>query len=316
MSLIRFSGLTLLVIMAGVTVIAQTTAVDFNSQGITKANGGDPRGSIADYTKAITLDPSFVSAFTNRGSAYAAFGENAKAMADFDHAISLKPDDWNAFSYRGELKQKLGDLDGAIADFSRVIAIVPWSDEYWKRARIRMIKGQLRAACADYTEMIRQDEREPNAGLFQLRGMVRHMSGNSPGALADFEAGLACAKNDDDRAAIQLARYLVLKQSSRPEAAPELAKLAGSWPEGWNKTLAQFLLGEVPDADFLKVAPDEDKEAQRSQCITHYYAGMRHLLAGEKGTALAFFKKSVATSADWDNEFAWSHGEIFLLTRP
>jgi tetratricopeptide (TPR) repeat protein len=315
MTFIRFPGLGLLVLMAGSSLFAQTTAVEFNSRAITKANGGDPRGSIADYTKAITLDPSFVSAYTNRGSAYAEFGENTKAMADFDHAISLKPDDWNAFSYRGQLKQKLGDLDGAIADFSRVIEIVPWSDEYWKRALVRMIKGQLRAACADYTQLIWQDG-GPNAGLFQLRGMVRHMSGNSPGALADFEAGLAIAKDNDDRAAIQIARYLVLRQLNRPEAGPELTKSADSWPEDWNKTLAHFLLGEVPEADFLEVAPGEDKEAQRNQCITHYYAGMRHLLAGETETALEYFKKSVATSAVWDNEYAWAQGEIFLLTRP
>jgi len=315
MTFIRFPRLALLAIMAGGSLLAQTTAVEFNSRAITKANGGDPRGSIADYTMAITLDPSFISAYTNRGSAYAAFGEDTKAMADFDHVISLEPDNWNAFSYRGELKQKLGDLDGAIADFGRVIEIVPWSDEYGKRALVRMIKGQLRAACADYTQLIRQD-RDPNPGLFQLRGMVRHMSGNSPGALADFEAGLAAAKNDDDRAAMQVARYLVLRQLNRAEAGPELTKLADSWPEGWNKTLALFVLGEVPDADFLEVAPDADKEAQRSQCITHYYAGMRHLLAGEKGTALGYFKKSVATSAVGDNEFAWAQGEISLLTRP
>lgn len=315
MTILRFPGLVLLVIMAGGCLFAQTTAVDFNSAGITKANGGDPRGSIADYTKAITLDPSFVSAYTNRGSAYAALGEDTKAMADFDHAISLKPDDWNAFSYRGKLKQKLGDLDGAIADFNRVIENVPWSDEYWNRARVRMLRGQLRAACADYTQLIRQ-EGEPNPGLFQLRGMVRHMSGNSPGALADFEAGLAIAKSDDDKAAIQLARYLVLSQLNRPEAGPELTKLVDGWPEGWNKTLALYLLGKFPEEEFLEVASDEDKEAQRSQCITHYYAGMRHLLAGETETALGYFKKSVATSAVWDNEYSWAQGEIYLLTRP
>ena len=45
------------------------------SRGVSRARLGDQAQAIADFTRALELDPNFVQAFYNRGLAYASLGE-------------------------------------------------------------------------------------------------------------------------------------------------------------------------------------------------------------------------------------------------
>jgi len=47
--------------------------------------------AIADYSKAIELDPKFAPAYNARGITYAKKGDPDRAIADFDNAIELDP---------------------------------------------------------------------------------------------------------------------------------------------------------------------------------------------------------------------------------
>lgn len=58
--------------------------------------------AVADYTKAIELDPKDADAVTNRGRAYYLLGEKDKAIADWRAALVLDPKHEIA---RGNLKE-------------------------------------------------------------------------------------------------------------------------------------------------------------------------------------------------------------------
>jgi tetratricopeptide (TPR) repeat protein len=73
----------------------------FSNRGFARSNVGDTKGAIADYEKAISLDPQLGIAFNNRGSFYADQGDNERAMADYDRAISLDPNLDIAYMNRG-----------------------------------------------------------------------------------------------------------------------------------------------------------------------------------------------------------------------
>jgi tetratricopeptide (TPR) repeat protein len=47
--------------------------------------------ALADYTRAIELDPSDAEFFGSRGQAYQAIGRYDEALADFNRAIELDP---------------------------------------------------------------------------------------------------------------------------------------------------------------------------------------------------------------------------------
>jgi tetratricopeptide (TPR) repeat protein len=65
---------------------------------------GDRDRAIADYDKAIGINPGHAPAFYNRGNAYYAKGDRDRAMADYDRAILLHP----AFD-TPQVKQRRGE---------------------------------------------------------------------------------------------------------------------------------------------------------------------------------------------------------------
>jgi tetratricopeptide (TPR) repeat protein len=57
-------------------------AEDYYSLGLMRARGGDLKGAIADFDKAIEIAPQFSAAYTARGSAKSQQGDFEGAMGD------------------------------------------------------------------------------------------------------------------------------------------------------------------------------------------------------------------------------------------
>ena len=74
--------------------------------------------AIADFTKAIELDPEGANAYNHRGVAYAGKLDFDRAIADFDKAIQLDPLLNNAHYNRGVAFSKKGDEARARADYA------------------------------------------------------------------------------------------------------------------------------------------------------------------------------------------------------
>ncbi|MFH1227874.1 MAG: tetratricopeptide repeat protein [Planctomycetota bacterium] len=62
---------------------------------------GDLDQAIADYTKAIELNPNYANAYHNRGIAYASKEDYQKAITDGEMWLTLTPDDIDAPTMRG-----------------------------------------------------------------------------------------------------------------------------------------------------------------------------------------------------------------------
>ena len=66
------------------------SADDYVDAGIEKGKSGDFKGAIADYNKAIEINPQFAIAYYNRGLAKGiGLGDDQGACADFKKAASL-----------------------------------------------------------------------------------------------------------------------------------------------------------------------------------------------------------------------------------
>jgi tetratricopeptide (TPR) repeat protein len=87
--------------------------------------------AIADFTKAVELDPKATRAFNQRGIAHYRKGQWEKASADFGSAIEQKPTDPVYWSNRGDALSKLRQWEKAISDFTKSIDLnanlpTPW----------------------------------------------------------------------------------------------------------------------------------------------------------------------------------------------
>jgi tetratricopeptide (TPR) repeat protein len=115
-------------------------AVLYNDRGVEYANKNDRDRAIADYEKAIQLNPGYSDAFSNRGDAWRVKGDFTRALADLDQAIRLNPKNANPYYNRGLVREAKKDLEGALSDFKKFTELAP-SDPDGPRGVERVTKA-------------------------------------------------------------------------------------------------------------------------------------------------------------------------------
>ena len=154
-----------------------------NNRGITKDNMGDYKGAIADYDRAIEINPQYAEAYNNRGTTKDSLGDHKGAIADHDRAIKINPQSAKAYNNRGIAKDSLGDYKGAIADYDRAIEINPQSAKAYKNRGIAKDNmGDRKGAIADYDRAIEIDLQYAEA--YNNRGTTKGKVGDHASALA------------------------------------------------------------------------------------------------------------------------------------
>jgi len=68
-------------------------AVAYNNRGSARDDLGQHRAAIADFSKAVQLDPKLAQAYYSRSFAYEKTGQLAKALRDAKKAAALDPKD-------------------------------------------------------------------------------------------------------------------------------------------------------------------------------------------------------------------------------
>ena len=110
----------------------------------------DYYGAIADYTKAIEINPNNASTYYNRGLVKYKLKDYYGAIEDYTKAIEIDPNFANAYYNRGLSKKNLKDYYGAIADYTKAIEINPNDAKaYNNRGVVKYYSGDTNGACKD-----------------------------------------------------------------------------------------------------------------------------------------------------------------------
>jgi len=130
----------------------------FNLQGETNISKNLYNNAIKDFSRAIEINPNYVDALINRGSAYAKLGRFNDALMDFNHALKFEKKDAELFNKRGEIYLQNNMFDQAIKDFTSAVVLNPmFSDAYLNRGRAYSEKGMPEEAMTDFNQAIKAD---------------------------------------------------------------------------------------------------------------------------------------------------------------
>jgi len=104
---------------------AMVSAQDYFAQGDYDYERGACDAAIADYTRAIALNPKFAEAYNNRAYTYMVQHNYAAALPDLNKAIELRPNYVNALMNRGDIYNYYYEInyDRAVADYDRILQI-------------------------------------------------------------------------------------------------------------------------------------------------------------------------------------------------
>ncbi len=117
-------------------------------------DGQDSRADAA-LTSALKLKPNDINFLIDRGFVRASLKRYGEAVADFDRAIALNPGRADAFVFRAGAYRYLGEPGKALADANRALAINPGHpDGLLERGIILRLKGDTAGARKDWLKVL------------------------------------------------------------------------------------------------------------------------------------------------------------------
>lgn len=131
---------------------------------ITQAH--DPRAAIANYDKALSLDPDYVDAWIRKGVTLMDEKLHEEAADCLNRAVRLRPMDFKAVYNRGRLHLRIGHIAEAISDLDKATTIRPehagahrlFGDALYRAGKEEEAELQLRIA----EELEKRKKRRPN----------------------------------------------------------------------------------------------------------------------------------------------------------
>ncbi len=172
-----------------VPIVPAKTKQQWLDEGNAYYDAGQYDKAIADYTRALQLDPEFAWAYIERGNAYGELQQYDKAIADYDQALTLDPKDTRAYRNRGNAYYVLQQYDKAIADYGQALTLDPESAlAYSMRGDAYGELRQYDKAIADYTQVLQLDPE--SIGAYIERGNAYYVLQQYDKAIADYGQAL------------------------------------------------------------------------------------------------------------------------------
>ncbi|MGQ9550455.1 MAG: tetratricopeptide repeat protein [Roseiflexus sp.] len=153
--------------------------------------------AIAEYDRALTLDPSLSRAVHNRGLAYALLGNDTAALRDYAEAIRLDPAYRRAYENRVRLLERLVAekpdetlIQQLADDYGRLAELIPdAAATYRYRQGLTLVRlGDRAAARAAFDAALHVRPQHVDA-LYE-RALILYADGDLDAALADLDTAL------------------------------------------------------------------------------------------------------------------------------
>lgn len=171
---------------------APKTSMDYFTRALANMVLEKPDAAIADYSKAIELNPRNVRAIAKRGVIYNNKKQLDLAMADFNKAIELNPRFVVSLYYRGNIYLNQQKRELAIADYTKVVETDPaYADAWFNRAVVYKQLGKYDQALADYNKYIQLYPKDYDA--YNNRGHVYFVQEKYDDAIVEYNKAIELA---------------------------------------------------------------------------------------------------------------------------
>lgn len=167
----------------------------YGKRGMAYFSRSEYQRAIADFDRALALDPAYASAYLLRGIAFSSLNEYQNAIENFDRALA--PDSRNTFAYahRAIAYRKLKNYEQAIADFDYALLLDPQpGGAYILRSLTYEEFDEARLGLGDFDYMLELNPDDAQA--YALRGMAYFSLNEYQRATQNLNRALELDPND------------------------------------------------------------------------------------------------------------------------
>jgi Tfp pilus assembly protein PilF len=130
--------------------------------GNTYYKNGNLRAAIAEYQKALDIDPRYAGAWSSLAGAYVRMGQTEKALETIERALAIEPRNANFLSSRGTIYSRLKRFEEAAASFDAALRVQPdHSDARFNYALSEYMRGNTGKSIALFESVPRKDTDYP-----------------------------------------------------------------------------------------------------------------------------------------------------------
>ena len=261
------------------------------NKGLVHATRDEQDLAITAYTEAIRLDPSYAVAYNSRGISHATKGELDLAIADYDEAIRRDPKLTVAYSNRCSSLTNKGDTERAIADCNEAIKLEPnFPAAYSNRGNAYRKKGVIDLAIADFTKAISVDPKY--VGAYLNRGQAYHSRGEYDSAINDFNMAIGISPKNS--AAYDYRGLSYWKKNDRERALVDYNKALELNPKNANAYNNRALV-YATSGDVDKAIADYNQAIEINAKLAYVYnnRGVAYRRKGDIDRAIADYDKAI-----------------------
>ena len=146
------------------------------------------KDSVTLWSYVIDKNPNLATAYNNRGEIYTQKGMFDLAIADYNKALSIDPYHANTYNNRAGIFFIQGRKDLALADYNDSIKLNSTFQSFYNRGNVYLQEGQYESALADYNQALALNPQMPQA--YNNRGLAFLNQGRFDQAIADFSQAL------------------------------------------------------------------------------------------------------------------------------
>lgn len=306
---------------------APSEAVTLLCSGISKQESGDTDGSIADFQRALELQPDFPEVHMMLGVSLYAKGDYPGAIERYDRYIEAVPGNFHAWSNRGAAQLQLGNLAAARSDIERALALNPGDPEllenrivvareagdflsviqdcttlidlYPAKASWLLERGKALGAESRFAESLADLDRvvamEPSAAAHYFRGVTRYFTGQYESSIKDFSQAIELdatwwsAYQKRCSARYQLQQY----QEALPDCDRYVEQAPDRYDGPYTRGIVRSRAGDQDGArsDYLRAIDLARTPEERANAW--YGVGLTHERAGQKADAREAYRKTL-----------------------
>ncbi|MFN6299119.1 MAG: tetratricopeptide repeat protein, partial [Microcystis sp.] len=264
--------------------------------------------ALADYNKAILLNPNLAGAYYNRGVLYRLQEKYDLALADWNKAIEINPNFAEAYVNRGALYYDLQKYELALADWNKAIKINPnLAQAYYNRGLLYHNQQKYELALADYNKAI---DINPNYALaYNNRGNLYKNLQKYELALSDYSKAIKINPNDADAYYNRGVLYSDLQKYDL--ALSDYDKAIEINPNYAEAYVNRGVLYRLQEKYELALA-DYDKaiEINRNDAVAYYNRGVLYSYQQKYELALADYNQAIRINPNYANAY-YNRGVLY-----
>ena len=167
-----------------------TNVYAWANRSMTRVENRDLSGAKADLVKAEALDPTFNQNFIVRGMLAEAERRPKAAIEPFTNAIAQDPENSYPIGHRALCYAATGDMDKAFADAAAALKLNPgWIDLYSLRAEVYLRRGDREHAIAEMRAAVADDPQRAFSHVAAAR--VYAAADHKADALVEYDRAIA-----------------------------------------------------------------------------------------------------------------------------